>query len=48
MHGTKSPAVPKRDVRATVPLFIAAKLNPDDATIISPEKQDIKTVAVLQ
>lgn len=48
MHGTKIPAVPKSDVSATVPLFIAAKLNPDDAASIIPEKQDIKNVLRLQ
>ena len=41
-------AVPKSDVSATVPLFIAAKLNPDDAASMSPEKQDINNVLRLK
>lgn len=48
MHGIKIPAVEKRDVRATVSLFIAAKLNPVDATIMSPEKAAMKSVVRLQ
>ena len=48
IQGTKSPAVQKSDVSATVPLFIAAKLNPDDAASIIPEKHDINNVLRLQ
>jgi hypothetical protein len=48
IHGTKIPAVLKSDESATVPLFIAAKLKPDDAASIIPEKQDINNALRLQ
>ena len=48
IHGTKIPAVLKSDESATVPLFIAAKVNPDNAASIIPEKQDINNVIRLK
>lgn len=44
MQGTISPAVPKSDESATVPFLSTCRLQADDSTSISPEKDEIRIV----